>query len=130
MNTIVRARGRWQQILPKLGVDPRYLVNRHGPCPLCGGRDRFRFDDKDGSGSYFCGQCGAGAGLILLQKLNGWDFKTAADEVDKVLGDTAPVELSAKMSNKSQRSLTPRIGWPGCNGYSTAPEIVAWSTAI
>jgi putative DNA primase/helicase len=64
LNTIERARNRWREILPRLGVDTQFLTNRHGPCPLCGGKDRFRFDDRDGSGSYICGQCGAGVGVI------------------------------------------------------------------
>jgi putative DNA primase/helicase len=58
MNTVERARGRWREILPIFGIETRYLHNRHGPCPLCGGKDRFRFDDRDGSGSYYCNQCG------------------------------------------------------------------------
>lgn len=86
MNTVERARGRWQEILPRLGVETRFLVNKHGPCPLCGGKDRFRFDDRDGAGSYYCNQCGPGAGLFLIKKLNGWDHKTACDEIDKIIG--------------------------------------------
>ncbi|MDI5829610.1 hypothetical protein MJN51_36035, partial [Salmonella enterica subsp. enterica serovar Kentucky] len=35
---------------------------RHAPCPACGGKDRFRFDDN-GRGSFICNQCGAGDGL-------------------------------------------------------------------
>src|SRR5690348_13963485 len=57
--TVDRARGRWREILPCLGVETRYLTNKHGPCPLCGGKDRFRFDDKNGDGTYYCNQCGA-----------------------------------------------------------------------
>lgn len=88
--TIERAQGRWREILNRFGVDRSYLRNRHGPCPLCGGKDRFRFDDRDGSGSYFCNQCGAskgdGAGIRLLMKFRDWDFKTAAAEVDRLIG--------------------------------------------
>ena len=92
MNTIDRARHRWMEILPRLGIDRQFLQNKHGPCPLCGGKDRYRFDDKDGSGSYYCHQCGAGVGVILLRKLHGWDFKTACDEIDGIIGtDAAPV---------------------------------------
>ena len=92
MNTIDRARHRWLEILPRLGIDRQFLQNKHGPCPLCGGKDRYRFDDKDGSGSYYCHQCGAGVGVILLRKLHGWDFKTACDEIDGIIGtDAAPV---------------------------------------
>ena len=42
----IAAHGRWPEILAALGIDPAALRNRHGPCPGCGGRDRFRFDDN------------------------------------------------------------------------------------
>lgn len=90
-DTVERARGRWRDILPRLGIETRFLTNRHGPCPLCGGKDRYRFDDKDGTGSYYCGQCGAGVGMILLRKLHGWDHRTACDEVDKIIGNAGPL---------------------------------------
>jgi putative DNA primase/helicase len=85
-STIERARGRWRQILPRLGVSPSFLVNKHGPCPLCGGRDRFRFDDRDGTGSYFCNLCRAGGGVMLLRKLHGWTFAEACAEIDRIIG--------------------------------------------
>lgn len=88
--TVKRAQGRWRDILPRLGVAPRFLANRHGPCPICGGRDRFRFDDREGSGSFFCNQCGAGTGLLLLRRLNGWDHATACREVDRIIGHIDP----------------------------------------
>src|SRR5262249_9495585 len=86
MNTIERARHRWREILPQLGIETTFLQNRHGPCPLCGGRDRFRFDDRDGSGSYYCNQCGAGSGIILIRKKHGWDHKTVCDRIDEIIG--------------------------------------------
>jgi putative DNA primase/helicase len=89
-STIDRARGRWREILPRFGIAPGYLKNQHGPCPLCGGKDRFRFDDKEGTGSYYCNQCGPGQGLALIRKAKGWDFKTACCEIDKILGDLPP----------------------------------------
>jgi putative DNA primase/helicase len=87
--TVERARNRWREILPQLGIETTFLSNRHGPCPLCGGRDRYRFDDPDGTGSYFCNQCGAGSGLILVRKLHGWDHKTACGVIDKIIGSGA-----------------------------------------
>lgn len=80
------ARGRWREILPQLGVSTRFLSPKHGPCPICGGRDRYRFDDLEGTGSHYCNQCGAGNGFTLLRKLHKWDYKTAVAEVEKVLG--------------------------------------------
>jgi putative DNA primase/helicase len=84
--TTERARGRWAEILPVLGVASTYLRNRHGPCPMCGGKDRFRFDDKNGDGTYFCNQCGAGTGIILVRKIHGWDHATACNAVDEIIG--------------------------------------------
>jgi putative DNA primase/helicase len=99
--TLERARGRWREILPRLGIETRFLSNKHGPCPLCGGRDRYRFDDKEGSGSYFCNQCGAGNGIIMLRKLRGWDFATACQEVDRIIG-TEPRRSTAPQTIGSQ----------------------------
>lgn len=103
MDTVNRARGRWRQILSTLGIEAKYLVNKHGPCPLCGGKDRFRWDDQAGSGSYYCGQCGPGPGLLLLRKKHGWDHKTACDEVDKILGDLPAAEANKSVSSDARR---------------------------
>ena len=47
MSNSIRGIGinHWPEILVGLGIDPQFLVRRHGPCPACGGKDRFRFDD-------------------------------------------------------------------------------------
>lgn len=97
-STVARAQHRWREILPRLGVDARFLRNRHGPCPLCGGKDRFRFDDRDGAGTYICNRCGAGAGLHLLQKLRGWDYARACAEVDKIILGSGPRRALAQSS--------------------------------
>ena len=88
------ARGRWPEILSSLGgLTDQQLQDTHQPCPLCGGTDRYRFDDQNGSGSWFCNQCGgknhsggAGSGMDLLMRLKGWDFKTAARHIEQRLG--------------------------------------------
>src|SRR5690242_16634792 len=121
MDTITRAQGRWKEILPRFGVDSGYLKNRHGPCPLCGGKDRFRFDDKEGSGSYFCNQCGAGAGIILIRKLKGWDHATACREVDAIIGSGAPLTQPERQDDRARRlaAIERLLGW------ARSPEIVA-----
>jgi phage/plasmid primase-like uncharacterized protein len=40
------------------GLTPDQLTDTHQPCPLCGGEDRYRFDDLNGTGSWYCNQCG------------------------------------------------------------------------
>ena len=53
MNKITdAAQGHWPSILGALaGITNDQLTNKHQPCPLCGGEDRYRFDDQNGSGS-------------------------------------------------------------------------------
>ncbi len=105
-----RSRGRWKYMLPLLGVDSKYLVNKHGPCPACGGRDRFRYDDKDGRGTFLCSQCGSGDGFTLLQKLHGWDFKAAAERVEEIVGK-APIDLGQgdKRNDEELRAAMNRL---------------------
>ena len=80
------AQGKWPGILKQIGVDEKFLKNRHGPCPVCGGRDRFRFDDKQGSGSFYCSSCGAGDGVRLVMIFKNLDFKNAAMEIETAAG--------------------------------------------
>ncbi len=90
IKTVDACKNKWRSLLPAFGVSEKVLNGKHQPCPLCGGKDRFRFDDKDGTGSYFCSGCGAGNGFDLLGKLKGWDFKTCSDELDKIVGRYQP----------------------------------------
>lgn len=90
--TLDAARGKWFGILVQMGIDEHFLRNKHGPCPMCEGRDRFRFDDKDGDGTWICSQCGSGTGMMLLMAWKGWDFKTAAHEVDQIVGNVEAAE--------------------------------------
>jgi putative DNA primase/helicase len=60
-----RARGHWPSILSRLAIHVPSGPMKHGPCPACVGTDRFRFDDKDGRGTWFCNQCSPQAGKAL-----------------------------------------------------------------
>ncbi len=88
-DTVKQACGHWPRILPALGV--KVIKNRHQSCPVCGGSDRFRFDDKEGRGTWFCNQCGAGDGLKLVEKVFGVSASEAAGKVNAVTGSLSPV---------------------------------------
>lgn len=105
------ARNRWPGILKHFGVDERLLSDKHSPCPVCSGRDRFRFDDQEGRGTFYCSHCGAGDGFKLLMIFKGWGFKEAADAVEGIVG-TLPANLPSKAfapSNDFTRRLMRRL---------------------
>ena len=92
--------GRWPGLLVRFGIERHLLTGKHVPCPVCEGRDRFRFDDREGRGTFFCSHCGAGDGFKLLQLLKGWSFKQAAFEVEGIVntvqtGSAMPVQSDA-----------------------------------
>lgn len=87
--TVKQACGHWPRILPALGV--KVIKNQHQACPVCGGSDRFRFDDKEGRGTWFCNQCGAGDGLKLVEKVFGVSSSEAAGKVSALTSSLPPV---------------------------------------
>jgi len=93
------AQGRWRSILTALGIDERALSGKHGPCPMCGGRDRFRFDDREGRGTYFCSGCGAGDGVQLAMGITGQSFRDVAREVERIAGTVRPSNTKPERSD-------------------------------
>jgi putative DNA primase/helicase len=81
------ARGKWDLIISTLLGEEFIEKRRHQACPTGQGTDCFRYSDKHGNGNFFC-KCsdGTGDGFELLQCVKGWDFATAASEVEKVIG--------------------------------------------
>ncbi len=81
------ANGRWRDILSSLAHVPDHsLRNVNQPCPNCAGNDRFRFDNKNGDGTWYCNQCGGnngrgggGDGFMLLMRMNGWSFNESVN---------------------------------------------------
>lgn len=131
--------GRWESILTSLGVAVEFLSKKHGPCPMCQGKDRYRFDNKDGRGSWFCSKCGAGDGFSLLRKLNGWSFAEAAREVERVLGvskqdaprheftDEQKQQALRRVYSESRAVVTGDLVWTYLNrrtGIETIPSAI------
>lgn len=106
--TTTAARGKWRGILMTLGMPSSYLKNRHGPCPLCGGNDRFRFDDKEGAGTWICNVCGAGGGMDLAMKFTGRGFRDLAPEIDNMLGNLKPEAPRQEMTEEKRRDILRR----------------------
>jgi putative DNA primase/helicase len=109
-------RNRWREILPSLGIDAGFLRGAHTPCPLCGGKDRFRFNDWQGKGRWLCNHCtpGGGDGFNLLQRLHGWNFRETADQIRCVLGggfERLPSCTSKPREKRNTGTASQRTGY-------------------
>jgi Predicted ATPase len=91
-NTVSAAKGRWPQLLSALGINVA-PHGHHSPCPVCGGKDRFRFDNREGRGTWICNQCGAGDGLNLVERKLDISVKEAAVKVAEILGEVQPLTV-------------------------------------
>ena len=93
------AAGKWHGLLLGFGLSERQLSGKHCPCPICGGNDRFRFDDKEGRGTFYCSHCGAGDGIKLVMSLKGLDFKMAAREIEQAAGGVQAGQILKQLGN-------------------------------
>lgn len=99
-----RAHGRWRGVLAALGVEQKYLTGKHGPCPICrDGDDRFRFDDKQGNGTYFCSKCGAGNGVGFVMALFQCQFIEAVKMIEPHIGGAEIVVKAGRRSDADKR---------------------------
>lgn len=99
--------GRWPGILQQLGIDVG--EGKHIQCPICKCEKKwFRFDNKDGNGTWICNHCGAGDAWHLVQKVLNVDFMGAVEVVapfvDKV-PVAAVVERDEKISKEYLREI-------------------------
>lgn len=94
-DVVAAACGHWPELLAAMGIDTPSR-GKHGPCPACGGKDRFRLDDQTGRGTWICSQCGNGDGLDLVCRVLSTTPKAAAELLAPLVGLSAggldPVE--------------------------------------
>ncbi len=117
--------GAWRQTLERYGCKLP-SGGHHGPCPVCGGKDRFRFDDKEGRGTWFCNQCDpqSGGGLLLLSRFLG---KPTIEVANELLGNTpersrAPVYRSF-VSDDQIRKANHELARKGAEALLASSEL-------
>lgn len=109
--TTKAARGKWRGILLQLGVPEASLTGKHGPCPMCQGVDRFRFDNQEQRGTYICNACGAGDGMKLATEYTGRSFADVASEIDAMLGNIKVDGPSRPIMSDDDRTKALRAVW-------------------
>ncbi len=75
----------------------------HGPCPFCGGKDRFIVHPNDGNGGHcWCRQCGkSGDSVGFLMEYKSLDFKAACEQLR--------LELPELQSTRQPRAPQPEV---------------------
>lgn len=102
------ARGRWRGILMAAGISEKFLTGKHGPCPTCGGKDRFRWDNRDNGGGSFCSVCGSRSGVDLVMTVRNIDFLEARKWIMGEIGNS-PVERPQKRSNENSEKRLSKL---------------------
>ncbi|EAZ8979951.1 alkaline-shock protein, partial [Salmonella enterica] len=112
--------GKWDTIYQRLGV--KIPANgKHGACPKCGGKDRFRMDDKDGKGTYICNQCGSGDGLDLVKGVFSINSIQAAEKVREVLSVMPVTNTPARKKDSKAANARP-VNWQRIISQTTQGE--------
>src|SRR5258707_5582630 len=94
-----RARGRWHGILPAIGISEKFLKRKNSPCPMCGGRDRWRFTDIDGKGNWYCNNCKSGNVVALVRKFAGLPFIESEQRIEAAIGEVPADPARPERSN-------------------------------
>lgn len=77
----------WISTLMSYGISADYLTGKACACPVCGGDDRFIYDNKSGRGDWVCRKCNdgypmAGDGLQLIARANRMGLYRLMCELD------------------------------------------------
>jgi len=90
--------GKWPSILRELGVNEKLLRGEHGPCPFCGGTDRFNFctDARSLIGKWFCNQCSHGDGVEYVKRIRDVSFLDACAILEGIVGSDDTVNFPKK----------------------------------
>lgn len=102
-----------------------------GPCPWCGGKDRFTLftgQGNNGLGRFWCRQCGKGGDAIqFLRELEGLGFK----EAKLALGlPDAPYQRKRQQATKLQQQpefIPSAIELPGPLWQERSAKLVTWA---
>lgn len=104
-----QAAGCWVSIFNLLGIDNQYFSGKHGPCPLCGGKDRWRWNHSTEFGH--CNQCGSKGPVDIAIYWLGKPFKDTVHEIRTIIGQTKMTQIHVYKSEELEknRALLKRI---------------------
>ncbi|MEO2019998.1 MAG: phage/plasmid primase, P4 family [Fuerstiella sp.] len=97
--------GRWVKIIAAASGCDAELLNskRQHPCPACGGKTRFRFTDKAGSGSSVCTKCdNTSDGIGTLARILGDESGNGQHQAALLAAHQLGIETNGKSKPRPQ----------------------------
>jgi putative DNA primase/helicase len=109
-----RSPEQWISLLVSYGVPADRLTGNACACPVCGGDDRFTYDNKRGRGDWVCRQCNygkpmAGDGLQLITRLNKMGLYRLMRQMDGGPAPRAIKNAAAAEAPKPKRKADPKF---------------------
>jgi P4 family phage/plasmid primase-like protien len=106
------ARNRWIDIFRTIGINDSHLSGKHGPCPKCGGKDRWRVTSNE-VGSAICNQCGKfGDGIAVAEWFCDVNTFGATEMIAKQLGiQTEAPKPKRKKKKADQPYWVSQLKW-------------------
>lgn len=102
-----------------------------GPCPWCGGRDRFTVfaeQGKDGLGRFWCRQCGkSGDAIQFLRDMEGLSFKDARLALGLAEAPLRRCPAPPATKPSPPEFIPPEIAIPGPVWQERSLKIVTWA---
>lgn len=109
------------ELVRRHGIESKRVAVTHGgeyagPCPGCGGEDRFRIwpEENEGDGSYWCRQCGKGGDCIqFLRDFDGLSFHEACAKLGKEIPDSWDLKRPRKAGERweARQHESPEVLW-------------------
>lgn len=96
-DVLPKANAIWPEILVNLaGLDEKLLNHKkEHPCPLCGGKTRFRYRTKPAGldRPFYCNHCGSKNGIEFLMAYSGLSYSDAINRVGDYIGNVPSEKL-------------------------------------
>ena len=141
LKEFARSPEQWISLLVSYGVPADRLTGKACACPVCGGDDRFTYDNKRGRGDWVCRHCNngdvmAGDGLQLITRVNRMGLYRLMREIDggpapRAIPVAGPAEAPKPKRKASPEFIARRLGsmWEAAKPLSTADLVMRYLRA-
>lgn len=115
--------------LPPLSGVKEHFGELVGPCPSCGGTDRFSVNVK--SGVYNCRSCGGGDPIALVRLVMGLDFMGAVEFLEGAReAEIDPAELERRRKLREDQARKDALAQANYRAWARRDAVSIWRAAL